>query len=158
MAKKFLDDSGLGCTALEYGENADVQRNNELIFYYQRPDVTEEDRARPRCLVLEFEHAAGLNLQTECYNLILFTPLYVGDGGMTGDPVADVSTEQQAIGRVYRPGQPRPEVNVFKLEMRGPNDEAIMDGHLIDRNESATFLEAATNTVDEEEPDPASAD
>ena len=53
---------------------------------------------------------------------------------MSGDPVFDVSTEQQAIGRVFRPGQPRPEVNVFRLEMRGPNDERIMDGHLIDRN------------------------
>ncbi|KAL3914573.1 MAG: hypothetical protein SGARI_000053 [Bacillariaceae sp.] len=139
MAKQFLDDSGLGCTTLEEGGGADIRRNNEL-----------EDKRRPRVLVLQFDSAAGLNLQTECYNLILFTPLYVGDGGMTGDPVHDVSTEQQAIGRVYRPGQPRPQVNVFRLEMRGPNNERIMDGHLIDRNNSVTFLEAATNTADEE--------
>lgn len=64
-------------------------------------------------LVLHFEHAAGLNLQMECHNIILFTPLYVGDGGVTSDPVADASTEVQAIGRVYRMGQTKPQVLTY---------------------------------------------
>jgi hypothetical protein len=71
------------------------QQKNKKIAWYQHADVTEEDKKRPRILVLNFEHAAGLNLQSECYNLILFTPLYIGVGGSTDDPVWDASTELQ---------------------------------------------------------------
>ena len=59
--------------------------------------------------------------------MILYSPLYVGDGGLTGDAVADASTEQQAIGRVFRPGQLRPEVSVFRIEPRGPLSRWIFD-------------------------------
>ncbi|KAL3937084.1 MAG: hypothetical protein SGARI_002285, partial [Bacillariaceae sp.] len=147
-AQNFLDDSGLGCTCLI---DEDVQRQNELIAYYQRADITEADKKRPRVLLLHFEHAAGLNLQTECFNLILYTPLYVGEGGVSGNAVDDVSTEQQAIGRVYRPGQLRNEVNIFRLEMQGPEGEECLDGHLIRRNTDAQTLCAATNTVEEDD-------
>jgi hypothetical protein len=44
-------------------------------------------------LVLNFEQAAGLNLQATCYNLIFFAPLYRGGGGKTSNELADVSTE-----------------------------------------------------------------
>ena len=146
-ARQFLEDSGLGCTSLEVDDSVEVQ--NKKIEFYQRPDATEEDRKRPRALVLHFDHAAGLNLQKECYNLILFNPLYVGDGGITGDPVSDASTEQQGIGRVFRPGQLRAEVNVFRLEVRGPNDEECLDGYTIRRNTDETTLAATTNAGDE---------
>lgn len=83
----------IGCTFLARDDS--VQQKNKKIAWYQHADVTEEDKNRPRILVLNFEHAAGLNLQAECYNLILFTPLYIGVGGSTDDPVWDASTELQ---------------------------------------------------------------
>jgi len=128
-AREALEASGLGCCWLDKDDS--VQRRNEIISWYQNGDATEEDRKRPRVLVLHFEHAAGLNLQQECYNLILFTPLYVGSGGSSSDPVADASTELQAVGRVFRPGQTRPIVNVYRIEVRGPNGEECLDGQLI---------------------------
>ena len=92
-AVNALATEGLGCTYLALDDT--VQQKNKKIAWYQHADVTEEDKGRPRVLVLNFEHAAGLNLQTECYNLILFTPLYIGVGGSSDDPVWDSSTEQQ---------------------------------------------------------------
>jgi len=92
-AVNALATEGLGCTYLALDDT--VQQKNKKIAWYQHADVTEEDKGRPRVLVLNFEHAAGLNLQTECYNLILFTPLYIGVGGSSDDPVWDSSMEQQ---------------------------------------------------------------
>jgi hypothetical protein len=142
-ARKYLMESGLGCTWLKPDDSVELQ--NQKIAFYQRADATEEDRKRPRALVLHFDHAAGLNLQKECYNLILYSPLYVGDGGITGDPVADASTEQQAIGRVFRPGQLRPEVSVYRIELQGPKGEECLDGYLIRRNTDEHTLAATTN-------------
>ena len=96
-------------------------------------------------LVLHFEHAAGLNLQTECHNLILFTPLYVGSGSSTSDPVSDTSTELQAIGRVYRAGQTHHLVNVYRIEVQGPNGEECLDGQLIRRNTNKENVAMAVN-------------
>lgn len=88
-----------------------------LLFCYGCLVLDQKGRKRPRVLVLHFDHAAGLNLRQECYNLILYYPLYVGDGGLTGDAVADASTEQPASGRVFRPGKLRPEVFVYRIEL-----------------------------------------
>ena len=142
-ARNYLSKSGLGCTWLDTDDSVELQ--NKKISFYQRADATDEDRKRPRVLVLHFDHAAGLNLQRECYNLILYSPLYVGDGGITGDPVADASTEQQAIGRVFRPGQLRPEVFVYRIELQGPKGEECLDGYLIRRNTDEQTLAATTN-------------
>jgi hypothetical protein len=141
-ARHFLEESGLASTWLSPDDS--VQEENQKISFFQRPDVTEEDRKRPHILVLHFDHAGGLNLQQECYNLILYSPLYVGDGGMTDDPVADSSQEQQAIGRVFRPGQSSSKVYVYRLECRGTKDEECLDGCLIRRNTDEQTL-AATN-------------
>ena len=98
-AKEALNgQGGPGCTSLDECDSPETQ--NIKISWYQHGDATEADRKRPRVLVLHFEQAAGLNLQSECYNMIFFTPLYRGDGGATSDPVADVSSELQAVGRV----------------------------------------------------------
>ena len=121
---------------------------NQKISWYQHGDVTEEDKKRPRILVLHFEHAAGLNLQSECYNLIFYCPLYIGSGGATSDPVSDVSTELQATGRVYRPGQQHPIVNVFRIEVQGPNKEECLDRQLIRRNTDKETLAMAVNASD----------
>jgi len=145
-AVNALSTEGLGCTYLALDDT--VQQKNKKIAWYQHADVTEEDKRRPRVLVLNFEHAAGLNLQTECYNLILFTPLYIGVGGSSDDPVWDSSTEQQAIGRVYRPGQPSKIVNVYRIEVKGPDGEECLDTMLIRRNTDPETLEMATNTSD----------
>ena len=143
-ARTFLcAEGGPGCTWLD--QNDTVQEKNRKIGWYQTGDATEEDRNRPRVLVLHFEHAAGLNLQTECHHLILFSPYYVGDGGTTGDPVSDASTELQAIGRVFRPGQTNPEVHVYRIEVRGPEGEECLDGQLIRRNTNEETVQMATN-------------
>ena len=146
-AREYLcAEPGLGCTWLDSSDS--VAEKNQKISWYQTADVTAEDRARPRVLLLNFEHAAGLNLQTECNHLILFSPLYVGQGGTTGDAVTDASTELQAIGRVHRPGQPKTQVNVFRIEVRGPEDEECLDGQLIRRNTDEETVSMATNAAD----------
>ena len=119
-----------------------------LAAWYQYADATEEDKQRPRVLVLHFEHAAGLNLQAECNNMILFSPLYVGVGGTSGDPVSDASTEMQAIGRVFRPGQPKAKVNVYRIELLGPDGEEALDTHLIRRNTDEETILMAVNADD----------
>lgn len=140
---KFLKEAGLGCTSLDAEDS--VETKNRKIAWYQTGDATPEDRARPRVLVLNFEHAAGLNLQTECHNVILYTPLYVGQGSSTSDPVSDASTELQSIGRVYRPGQTRPKVYVYRIEVQGPKGEDCLDGQLIRRNTDESTIAMAIN-------------
>jgi hypothetical protein len=145
-ARDFLcaGDDALGCTWIDPVKDS-VQVQNKKISWYQSGDATDEDRARPRILVLHFEHAAGLNLQAECYNLILFTPLYVGSGGASSDPVSDTSTELQAIGRVFRAGQTHTKVNIFRIEVQGPDGEECLDGQLIQRNTDEHIIEMAVN-------------
>jgi hypothetical protein len=145
-AREALMTEGIGCTWLDGSDS--IETLNQKISWYQHGDATEEYRARPRILILHFEHAAGLNLQSECSNLILFSPLYIGSGGANSDPVSDVSTELQAIGRVYRPGQTKPVVNVFRIEVRGPNDEECIDGRLIRRNTDEETKAMAVNSSD----------
>ena len=140
-ARDFLrEEKSLGCTKLDQYDT--VETKNKKIAWYQNGDATKEDKLRPRTLVLHFEHAAGLNLQTECNHLILFTPLY------TNDPVADASTELQAIGRVFRPGQTKPKVNVYRIEIQGPEGEDCLDGQLIRRNTDEDTIAMAINSND----------
>jgi hypothetical protein len=68
-----------------------------------------------------------VTLQSHCHNLILFS-LYIGDGGSSGDPVGDGSREVQGIGRVFRPSQPHPVVNVYRIEARGRLGQDCLDG------------------------------
>jgi hypothetical protein len=145
-ARGFLNASGLGCTWLDPEDS--VETKNKKLSWYQTGDATEEDRKRPRVLLLHFEHAAGLNLQAESHDMILYSPLYVGDGGSTSDAVADTSTEHQAIGRVFRPGQAHPEVNVYRIEVCGPDGEECLDGQLIRRNTSPENIQMAINSDD----------
>lgn len=142
----LMKEEGLGCTWLD--ESDTVEEKNKKLAWYQYGDVTEEDKKRPRVLVLHFAHAAGLNLQAECNNIILYTPLYVGEGGTSGDPVADASTELQAIGRVFRPGQPKSKVNVYRIEVIGPGGEECLDTHLIRRNTDEETIQMAVNADD----------
>mmetsp|Transcript_11332 Transcript_11332/g.18750 ORF Transcript_11332/g.18750 Transcript_11332/m.18750 type:complete len:501 (+) Transcript_11332:3935-5437(+) len=147
VAAEFLNNEvGLGCTFFD--KDTAVEEKNKMLSWYQYADVTEEDKKRPRVLVLEFAHAAGLNLQAECSNMILFTPLYIGDGGTTSDPIADASTELQAIGRVFRPGQAKSKVNFYRIHVEGPNGEECLDGKLIRRNTDKETIEMAVNADD----------
>lgn len=147
VARQFLmNEEGLGCTWLDSEDT--VQVKNKKLAWYQYADVTEEDKQRPRVLVLHFAHAAGLNLQAECNNMILFTPLYDGIGGTSGDAVSDASTELQAMGRVFRPGQPKSEVNVYRIELMGPDGEEALDTHLIRRNTDKETIQMAVNADD----------
>jgi SNF2-related domain len=142
-AREALIRSGLGCTWLAADDS--VQTQNQKIAGYQTADATVADRGRPRVLVLHFDHAAGLNLQTECAHLILFSPLYVGMGGTHTDAVVDASTELQAIGRVYRPGQTQPTVHVYRVAVTGPDGEECLDGQLLRRNTDESTLQQAVN-------------
>ena len=83
----------------------------------------------------------------ECYNVVFFTPLYIGEGGHSSDAVADTSTELQAIGRVYRPGQTRPVVHLFRIEVIGPCGEECLDGQIIRRNTDQETVGQATNAA-----------
>lgn len=147
-ACKFLrDDPEIGgCTSLSPYDSNEIK--NEKISWYQNADATEEDKKRPRVLVLHFEHCAGLNLQSECNNLILFAPLYTGSGGTSSDAVADVSTELQAIGRVFRAGQKKNKVYVYKIIVNGPNGEETLDGQMLRRNEDKETESMAVNAAD----------
>jgi hypothetical protein len=150
-ARRYLCETvGPGCTWLDPGDSP--QRKMEKIGWYQCGDATADDKARPRVLVLHYEHAAGLNLQHECHHLILLAPLYIGEGGGGGpsgdDPVSDASMELQAIGRVFRPGQPHPKVYIYRIEVLGPNGEECLDGQLIRRNMDPKTLQEATSNED----------
>jgi len=139
-------EKDLGCTSLLPTDSNEVK--NKKISWYQHGDVTVEDKARPRILVLHFEHCAGLNLQTECNNLVLFGPLYTGTGGTNSDPVADASSELQAIGRVYRAGQPKMTVHTFKIIAEGPEGEELLDGQILRRNTNEETIAMATNAAE----------
>ena len=82
--------------------------------------------------------------------MILYTPLYVGIGSTSGDAVSDASTELQAIGRVFRPGQPKSTVNVYRLEILPPDSEGdeALDSHLIRRNTDKETIQMAVNADD----------
>ncbi len=115
---------------------------------YQNGDAAEEDQARPRILVLHFEHCAGLNLQTVCNNPGNIGPLYTGTGGTNSDAVADASSELQAICIVYRAGQTKYEVSVYKIIVEGPKGEEWLDGPLIPRrNTNDETVAMATNAA-----------
>jgi len=98
VAKAALTKGGIECTYID-SRNDSNQEVAMKIGWYQTADDTEEEKLRPRVLFLNFAHAAGLNLQAACHNVVLYTPRYTGQGGKTGDPVKDTSTELQAIVR-----------------------------------------------------------
>ncbi|CAE8594810.1 unnamed protein product [Polarella glacialis] len=108
------------------------------VAAFARPDVTEADRRSPRVLLLSFDQAAGLNLQYSCHNAVLFAPLW------GSDPVAACAQEQQAIGRVHRPGQQQ-DVNIYRIELRGPEGQATVDAECLARNKDEKLIAAATS-------------
>lgn len=102
-------------------------------------DATEEDRARPRILLLSFSQAAGHNLQEACKNVILYDPVYSGT-----DAVADASVEEQAVGRVMRQGQ-KYDVTVFRIILKDPEGKRCLDDWITERNLDENVLRAATS-------------
>ena len=119
-----------------------IERQNEIISWFRHSDATDEDRERPRILLLSFEQAAGHNLQEACHNVIMYDPMYSGS-----DAVADCSVEEQALGRVMRQGQTR-DVAVTRIAIRGPNGERCLDDAIIERNLDEDILNAATSNFD----------
>lgn len=123
-------------------ERDSVEKQNEIISWFRHVDATDEDRLRPRVLLLDFVQAAGHNLQAACHNVILYDPIYT-----TPDAVADASVEEQAIGRVYRQGQTS-DVNCTRIVVKGPGGERCLDDWIVDRNEDEEVLRAATSNFD----------
>lgn len=119
-----------------------VQQQNEIISWFRHQDATEEERARPRILLLSFEQAAGHNLQEACHHVIIFEPMYSGT-----DAVADASVEEQAVGRVMRQGQ-RNDVTVSRIVVKGPDGERCVDDWICERNLDENVLRAATSNFD----------
>ena len=72
-----------------------------MLREFSQVDITAEDAARPRVLLLSFAHAAGHNFQYACCNVVMVAPL-------CRDPIASTAQEQQAICRVriYFPPTP----------------------------------------------------
>ena len=130
--KKFCDVS----------DHHSVQEQNEIISWFRHVDATEEDRSRPRILLLSFEQAAGHNLQEACHNVIIYDPMYSGT-----DAVADASVEEQAVGRVMRQGQ-KYDVTVTRIVVKGPDGQRCLDDWILERNLDERNLEAATSNFD----------
>eukprot|EP00536_Pseudo-nitzschia_multiseries_P006390 jgi/Psemu1/192957/e_gw1.134.12.1 len=120
-------------------ENDSVEQQNETISWFRHVDATEEDRKRPRILLLSFSQAAGHNLQEACKNVILFDPVYTGV-----DAVADASVEEQAVGRVFRQGQ-KYDVTVTRIVLKDPDGKRCLDDWIIERNLDENVLAAATS-------------
>ena len=91
-AREFLFKDGIGCTYLDAEDTVEMKNRKlgktptinlclmkihqltisfSITAWYQYADVTDEDKKRPRVLVLHFEHAAGLNLQAGKCGLVL---------------------------------------------------------------------------------------
>lgn len=119
-----------------------VLEQNEIISWFRHTDATEEDRARPRILLLSFNQAAGHNLQEACHNVIMYDPMYSGS-----DAVADASVEEQALGRVMRQGQTE-NVTCYRILVKGPNGEKCLDDCIVERNLDEDVLRAATSNFD----------
>lgn len=126
----------------EISDNHSVQEQNEIISWFRHADASEEDRARPRILLLSFEQAAGHNLQEACHNVIIYDPMYSGT-----DAVADASVEEQAVGRVMRQGQ-KYDVTVTRILVMGPKGERSVDSWIVERNLDEDVLRAATSNFD----------
>ena len=124
------------------GENNSVLEQNEIISWFRHTDATDEDKARPRILLLSFNQAAGHNLQEACHNVIMFDPMYSGS-----DAVADASVEEQALGRVMRQGQ-KDDVTCYRILVKGPDGERCLDDIIVERNLDEEVLRAATSNFD----------
>ena len=123
-------------------ENHTVLEQNEIISWFRHVDATEEDKARPRILLLSFNQAAGHNLQEACHNVIMYDPMYSGS-----DAVADASVEEQALGRVMRQGQ-TDDVTCYRILVKGPNGERCLDDVIVERNLDEEVLRAATSNFE----------
>lgn len=140
-ACQALGNGGIRYVAIS--EEDTIERQNEKISWFRHIDVTSDEKSRPRVLVLNFEQAAGHNLQAACHNVILYEPKYSGGA----DALADVSVEEQAIGRVYRQGQSR-DVNLVRIALTGPDGETSIDDWIIKRNTDENILQQATSNFD----------
>lgn len=123
-------------------ENHSVLEQNEIISWFRHTDATDEDRQRPRILLLSFNQAAGHNLQEACHNVIMYDPMYSGS-----DAVADASVEEQALGRVMRQGQTE-DVTCYRILVKGPDGERCLDDVIVERNLDEDVLRAATSNFD----------
>jgi hypothetical protein len=120
-------------------ETDSVGKQNEIISWFRHVDATDEDRKRPRILLLSFSQAAGHNLQEACKNVILYDPVYSGT-----DAVADASVEEQAVGRVMRQGQ-KYDVTVTRIILKDPDGKRCLDDWIMERNLDDQVLAAATS-------------
>ena len=66
---------------------------------------------------------------------------------MSEDPkgIHAAANEQQAIGRVHRPGQTK-DVHVHRLLLHGPTGQRTIDHRIFDRNTDRNVILQATNT------------
>ena len=139
-ALEALKDSGRKFAHVH--QNHSVMEQNEIISWFRHTDVTNEDRLRPRILLLSFDQAAGHNLQEACHNVIMYDPMYSGPDG-----VADASVEEQALGRVMRQGQ-KHNVTCYRIIVQSPKGEPCLDEVIVKRNTDEAILCQATSNFD----------
>ena len=140
----------LGDTTATYCTEEDDNLSwNKKISRYR--NATVQDGERQRVLILNFENCAGLNLQAACHDVIFYVPVY----SMENNNVKDASSEQQAIGRVYRTGQTR-DVTIHRIIMEPPatEDEKVKKNGTLDRwvhnrNTNEEAVQRATNASDD---------
>ena len=70
-----------------------LKERTAMLRDFSQVDITAEDAARPRVLLLSFDHAAGHNFQYACCNVVMVAPL-------CRESIASTAQEQQAICRV----------------------------------------------------------
>lgn len=119
-----------------------VERQNEVISWFRHVDANDEERARPRVLLLNFAQAAGHNLQEACHNVVIYDPYYTGS-----DAVGDASVEEQAIGRVMRQGQ-KHDVSLTRIVLRGPQGQKSVDDRVVERNTDPDVIAAACSNFE----------
>eukprot|EP00931_Biecheleriopsis_adriatica_P048312 TRINITY_DN27914_c0_g2_i1.p1 TRINITY_DN27914_c0_g2~~TRINITY_DN27914_c0_g2_i1.p1 ORF type:complete len:2094 (+),score=462.88 TRINITY_DN27914_c0_g2_i1:118-6282(+) len=121
---------------VEPSEDGDYSK----VHAFAQMDITVADRARPRVLLLAFDQAAGFNLQYACHHAVLFSPL------SREDPVQACAQEQQAIGRIHRPGQKK-DVHVHRLVLQGPKGQDTIDAALVKQNTDEALMQQATSNA-----------
>jgi len=77
---EFFEGAGRSDKFVHIKNDDSGEERGQKLSWFKRKDTTEEEKKRPRCLLLQFDHASGLNLQI-CCNVVLMTPRYSGTGG-----------------------------------------------------------------------------
>ena len=135
VALRAAKVGGISC----FDDLTSSSERREILRVFQSVDQLETDIHNPRVLVLPFSHAAGHNFQYVSCQVVLCAPLWLGNA------VRSCANEQQAIGRVFRPGQRKQVCQVHRVLLAGPRGEKTIDHSIHQQNTDVHNIEAATS-------------